>query len=42
MPSACFDLNDYSIPHRYVRRTLTIRADLDQVRMFVGAEMTTT
>ncbi|HKU14435.1 MAG TPA: IS21 family transposase [Steroidobacteraceae bacterium] len=38
-PYARFDLNDYSVPHRHVRRTLTIRADLDQVRVFDGAEM---
>ncbi|WP_232457856.1 Mu transposase domain-containing protein [Burkholderia ubonensis] len=38
-PYVRFDLNDYSVPHRHVRRTLTIRADPDQVRVFDGAEM---
>ncbi|WP_425199442.1 Mu transposase domain-containing protein, partial [Paraburkholderia tuberum] len=30
-PYIRFDLNDYSIPHTHVRRTLTVRADLEQV-----------
>ncbi len=33
------DLNDYTVPHTCVRRTLTVRADVDQVRIFDGAEM---
>ncbi|GAB7545314.1 Mu transposase domain-containing protein [Cupriavidus sp. 8B] len=32
-------LNDYSIPHTHVRRTLTVRADLEQVRVLDGAEV---
>ncbi|MGZ8160258.1 MAG: Mu transposase domain-containing protein [Methylobacter sp.] len=27
-PYARFDLNDYSVPHEYVQRTLTVTADL--------------
>ncbi|KAI3605779.1 Mobile element protein (plasmid) [Cupriavidus necator H850] len=38
-PYVRFDLNDYSIPHTHVRRTLTVRADLEQVRVFDGAEL---
>lgn len=38
-PYVRFDLNDYSIPHTHVRRTLTIRADLEQVRVLDGAEI---
>lgn len=33
-PYARFDWNDYSIPHTHVRRTLTVRATLDTVRIF--------
>jgi transposase len=35
-PYARFDLNDYSIPHQYVRRTLTVIASLDTVRVLDG------
>lgn len=38
-PYVRYDLNDYSIPHTHVRRTLTVRADQAQVRVFDGAEM---
>jgi hypothetical protein len=38
-PYVRFDLNDYSIPHTHVRRTLSVRADTGQVRVFDGAEM---
>jgi transposase len=38
-PYVRFDLNDYSIPHTHVRRTLTVRADLEQVRVLDGAEV---
>ncbi|WP_367949111.1 IS21 family transposase [Paraburkholderia sp. NMBU_R16] len=38
-PYVRFDLNDYTIPHTHVRRTLNVRADLDQVRVFDGAQM---
>ena len=34
-----FDLNDYSIPHTHVRRTLTVVADLQQVRVLDGAQL---
>lgn len=30
-PYARFDLNDYSVPHDRVRRTVTVVASLDQV-----------
>jgi transposase len=33
---ARFDLNDYTIPHTHVRRTLTVLATLDTVRIFDG------
>ena len=35
-PYARFDLNDYSIPHTYVRRTVTVLATLDTVRVCDG------
>ena len=35
-PYVRFDLNDYSIPHTYVRRMLTLLADLKQVRILDG------
>jgi transposase len=35
-PYARFDLNDYSIPHTHVRRTLIVLATLDSVRIFEG------
>jgi len=38
-PYARFDLNDYSVPHTLVRRTLTLRASLDTVRILDGAEV---
>jgi phosphoglycolate phosphatase-like HAD superfamily hydrolase len=36
-PYVRFDLNDYSIPHTHVRRTLTVVADPDRVRILSGA-----
>lgn len=36
-PYVRFDLNDYSIPHTYVRSTLSVRADAHKVRVFDGA-----
>jgi transposase len=33
---ARFDWNDYTIPHTHVRRTLTVLATLDTVRIFAG------
>ncbi|WFN14877.1 Mu transposase domain-containing protein [Burkholderia contaminans] len=38
-PYMRFDLNDYTILHTHVRHTLTVCADLNQVRVFDGAEM---
>ncbi|MDR2155109.1 MAG: IS21 family transposase [Burkholderiaceae bacterium] len=35
-PYARFDLNDYSVPHAYVRRTLTVTASAHQVRVLDG------
>ena len=36
-PYARFDLNDYSVPHTHVRRTLTVLADEHWVRILDGA-----
>ena len=41
-PYARFDLNDYSIPHTQVRRTLTVLATLDTVRVFDGQALLAT
>ncbi len=38
-PYVRFDLNDYSIPHGYVRRVLTVLADPHEVRIVNGAEV---
>jgi transposase len=38
-PYVRFDLNDYSIPHTHVRRTLTLLADLKQLRIFDGPHL---
>jgi transposase len=38
-PYVRFDLNDYSIPHTHVRRTLTVMADATQVRILDGPEL---
>jgi transposase len=38
-PYARFDLNDYSVPAEYARRTLVARATLDTVRIFDGAKL---
>lgn len=35
-PYARFDLNDYSVPHTLVRRTLTVIADTERVRILDG------
>src|ERR1700723_2558095 len=35
-PYVRFDLNDYSVPHSYVRRTLTVLADTDRLRIVDG------
>ena len=41
-PYVRFDLNDYSIPHTHVRRTLTVLADPDRVRVLDGATVLAT
>lgn len=41
-PYARFDLNDYSIPHTHVRRTLSLWADTDTVRIMDGADVLAT
>ena len=38
-PYARFDLNDYSIPHTRVQRTLTVLASLDTVRILDGNDV---
>lgn len=38
-PYARFDLNDYSIPHDYTRRTLTVLASVDTVRILDGQDV---
>jgi transposase len=38
-PYARFDLNDYSIPHNYVRKTLTVAANLDRVTILSGSKI---
>jgi transposase len=35
-PYARFDLNDYSVPHAHVQRTVTVRATPDRVRLLDG------
>ena len=41
-PYVRFDLNDYTIPHTHVRRTLTVRADPRQVRILDGSDLLAT
>lgn len=36
-PYARFDLNDYSVPHTHVQRTVTVRATFERVRILDGA-----
>lgn len=38
-PYARFDLNDYSVPHTQVRKTLTVVADPERVRILDGQEV---
>ena len=38
-PYARFDLNDYSVPHDRVRRTLVVLADLEVVRILDGQDV---
>lgn len=41
-PYVRFDLNDYSVPHRHVRRTLTVLASEHTVRIVDGNELLAT
>jgi len=41
-PYVRFDLNDYSVPHTHVNRTLTVLATLDTVRILAGPEVIAT
>ena len=41
-PYVRFDLNDYSVPHTHVHRTLTVLASLDTVRIFDGHRLIAT
>ena len=41
-PYARFDLNDYSVPHTHVRRTLTVLADTARVRIVDGVTVLAT
>ena len=41
-PYARFDLNDYSVPHDRVRRTVTVVASLEQVRILDGQQLVAT
>jgi transposase len=41
-PYIRFDLNDYSIPHEYVRRTLVVVASTSQVRVLSGMDVIAT
>lgn len=41
-PYVRFDLNDYSIPHTHVQRTLTVFASLDSVRIVNGQQVLAT
>jgi transposase len=41
-PYVRFDLNDYSIPHTHVQRSLTVSADLNEVRILDGQQVLAT
>jgi hypothetical protein len=41
-PYVRFDLNDYSIPHTHVQRSLTVHADLSVVRILDGQQVLAT
>lgn len=41
-PYVRFDLNDYSIPHTHVQRSLTVSADLHEVRILDGQQVLAT
>ena len=38
-PYVRFDLNDYSVPHTHVRRTLTVLAEIHELRIVDGAQV---
>jgi len=38
-PYVRFDLNDYSVPHTHVRRTLTVLADTHEIRIVDGMQV---
>lgn len=38
-PYVRFDLNDYSIPHKYVRQTLIVSATIEKVEIIAGTEV---
>ena len=38
-PYVRFDLNDYSVPHTHIRRTLTVLADTHELRIVDGAQV---
>lgn len=38
-PYVRFDLNDYSVPHTFVRRELTVLAEVDRIRIVDGAQL---
>jgi hypothetical protein len=38
-PYVRFDLNDYSVPHEYVRKTLSVSATPEQVQVLDGANV---
>ena len=41
-PYVRFDLNDYSVPHTLVKRTLVVAATLDQIRVLDGNQVSAT
>jgi hypothetical protein len=41
-PYVRFDKNDYSVPHSHVRRTLTVLADADRLRIVEGQQIVAT
>jgi transposase len=41
-PYARFDLNDYSVPHDRVRRTVTVLASVEQIRILDGSDVIAT
>lgn len=42
VPYVRFDGNDYSVPHEHTRRTLTVLADVEKVRVYEGQELLAT